>query len=231
MQNPLVLIIEDDPEIQGILDAYFQRDGFRTVTASNPQIGLSHHQRLKPDLVVLDVKLPGMDGYEVLATLRREAETPVLMVTALSEDLDKLQGLRLGADDYVTKPFNPLEVIARARTILRRSAGSRQSPVLRVGPLVIDTDAHQALVEGAAGPQPLALTPTEFRILYHMGRTPTRAFRRSELIDACLPEGEALDRTLDSHISNLRRKLVAAGAADLLTSVRGIGYRLGRTHA
>ena len=231
MQNALVLIIEDDPEIQQILDAYFQRDGFRTVTAADPVVGLSHHQRLKPDLVVLDVKLPGMDGYEVLAALRREGETPVLMVTALSEDLDKLQGLRLGADDYVTKPFNPLEVIARARAILRRSAGARQTHSLRIGPLTIDAQAHQAVVEGPAGPQTLGLTLTEFRLLHHMARSPARAFQRSELIDACLPEGEALDRTVDSHISNLRRKLALAGAADLLTSVRGIGYRLGRTNA
>lgn len=231
MQNALVLIIEDDPEIQHILDAYFQRDGFRTVTAADPVVGLAHHQRLKPDLVVLDVKLPGMDGYEVLAAIRREAETPVLMVTALSEDLDKLQGLRLGADDYVTKPFNPLEVIARARAILRRSAGGRQTHVLRVGALTIDTEAHQAVVEGPGASQPLALTLTEFRILHHMARSPSRAFQRNELIDACLPESEALDRTVDSHVSNLRRKLASAGAADLLTSVRGIGYRLGRAVA
>jgi two-component system response regulator AdeR len=231
MQNALVLIIEDDPEIQHILDAYFQRDGFRTVTAADPVVGLAHHQRLKPDLVVLDVKLPGMDGYEVLAAMRRDSETPVLMVTALSEDLDKLQGLRLGADDYVTKPFNPLEVIARARAILRRSTGGRQTHVLRVGALVIDPEAHQASVEYHSGLRPIALTLTEFRILHHMARSPARAFQRSELIDACLPEGEALDRTVDSHVSNLRRKLALAGAADLLTSVRGVGYRLGRSVA
>lgn len=226
MPDALVLIIEDDPEIQTILEAYFQRDGFRTVTASDPRVGLSHRQRLRPDLVVLDVKLPGLDGYEVLAAIRREGETPVLMVTAMSEDLDKLQGLRLGADDYLTKPFNPQEVIARARAILRRSQGARQSHMLRLGPLTIDAEAHEAQVNGAT----LTLTLTEFRLLHHMARHPGRVFTRSDLIDACFPESEALDRTVDSHISNLRRKLAQAGADDLLSSVRGVGYRLGRTH-
>lgn len=226
MTDALVLIIEDDPEIQTILDAYFQRDGFRTVTASDPRVGLSHHQRLRPDLVVLDVKLPGMDGYEVLAAIRRAGETPVLMVTAMSEDLDKLQGLRMGADDYVTKPFNPQEIIARARAILRRTQGARQSHMLRLGPLTIDPEAHEALVVGA----PLTLTLTEFRLLHHMARHPGRVFARADLIDACFPESEALDRTVDSHMSNLRRKLAQAGADDLLSSVRGVGYRLGRAH-
>lgn len=226
MSDALVLIIEDDPEIQAILDAYFQRDGFRTVTAADPRLGLSHHQRLRPDLVVLDVKLPGTDGYEVLAAIRRAGDTPVLMVTAMSEDLDKLQGLRMGADDYVTKPFNPQEVVARARAILRRSQGARQAHVLRLGPLTIDPEAHEAQVEGA----PLPLTLTEFRLLHHMARHPGRAFTRAALIDACFPESEALDRTVDSHVSNLRRKLAQAGAEELLSSVRGLGYRLGRAH-
>lgn len=226
MSDALVLIIEDDPEIQAILDAYFQRDGFRTVTTADPRLGLSHHQRLRPDLVVLDVKLPGMDGFEVLAAIRRAGETPVLMVTAMSEDLDKLQGLRMGADDYVTKPFNPQEVVARARAILRRSQGARQAHVLRLGPLAIDPDTHEAQIEGA----PLPLTLTEFRLLHHMARHPGRAFTRADLIDACFPESDALDRTVDSHVSNLRRKLAQAGAEDLLSSVRGVGYRLGRTH-
>lgn len=222
MTNQLILIIEDDIEIVRILQAYFERDGFRTIAATDPLTGLAHHQRLKPDLVVLDVKMPKMDGYETLAAMRRVDDTPVIMVTALAEDLDKLQALRLGADDYVVKPFNPLEVVARARAILRRTQGGRASTVLRMGTISVDTSAMTVRV----GEDMLALTRTEYRLLEHMVRSPNRVFERSELIDACLPEGEAMDRTVDSHMSNLRRKLGAAGLPNLITGVRGVGYRL-----
>ncbi|ETD88701.1 response regulator [Rhodobacter capsulatus] len=230
MTNALILIIEDEPEIAEILESYFAREGFRVICAGDGPLGLAHHQRLRPDLVVLDIKLPGLDGYEVLATIRRRGETPVIMVTALAEDLDKLQALRIGADDYVVKPFNPLEVVARARAVLRRTLGRAPETLLRLGPLSVDPQAIRAVVETAAGPVPLDLTPTEFRILAHMAAAPGRAFARADLVDACLPEGEALDRTVDSHVSNLRRKLSAAGAEGLLTGVRGVGYRLEAPH-
>lgn len=226
MTNALILIVEDEPEIAEILETYFAREGFRVISAGDGPTGLAHHQRLRPDLVVLDIKLPGQDGYEVLAALRRCGDTPVIMVTALAEDLDKLQALRIGADDYVVKPFNPLEVVARARAVLRRTQGRAPGHLLRIGPLAVDPEAYRVTVEGAAGTAILDLTPTEFRILSHMARAPGRAFERAELVDACLPEGEALDRTVDSHVSNLRRKLAAAGADGMLTGVRGIGYRL-----
>lgn len=226
MNNQLILIIEDDIEIVRILQAYFERDGYRTVTATDPHVGLSHHQRLKPDLVVLDVKMPKMDGFETLAALRSTDDTPVIMVTALAEDLDKLQALRLGADDYVVKPFNPLEVVARARAILRRSQGGRDIAMLRLGPLSIDTQAMTIHVGTAI----LGLTRTEYRLLEHMARSPNRVFERSELIDTCLPEGDAMNRTVDSHMSNLRRKLATAGLPELITGVRGVGYRLDAPH-
>lgn len=230
MMNALILIIEDEPEIAEILESYFAREGFRVICAGDGPLGLAHHQRLRPDLVVLDIKLPGLDGYEVLAALRRRGETPVIMVTALAEDLDKLQALRIGADDYVVKPFNPLEVVARARAVLRRTLGRAPEAVLRLGPLSVDPQAIRAVIETAAGPVALDLTPTEFRILAHMAAAPGRAFARADLVDACLPEGEALNRTVDSHVSNLRRKLAAAGAGGLLTGVRGVGYRLEAPH-
>lgn len=230
MMNALILIIEDEPEIAEILESYFAREGFRVICAGDGPLGLAHHQRLRPDLVVLDIKLPGLDGYEVLAAIRRRGETPVIMVTALAEDLDKLQALRIGADDYVVKPFNPLEVVARARAVLRRTLGRAPETVLRLGPLSVDPQAIRAVVETAAGQVTLDLTPTEFRILAHMAAAPGRAFARADLVDACLPEGEALDRTVDSHVSNLRRKLSAAGAEGLLTGVRGVGYRLEAPH-
>ena len=230
MMNALILIIEDEPEIAEILESYFAREGFRVISAGDGPLGLAHHQRLRPDLVVLDIKLPGLDGYEVLAAIRRRGETPVIMVTALAEDLDKLQALRIGADDYVVKPFNPHEVVARARAVLRRTLGRAPESLLRIGPLSVDPQAIRAVIEGASGQVALDLTPTEFRILALMAAAPGRAFARADLVDACLPEGEALDRTVDSHVSNLRRKLSAAGAEGLLTGVRGIGYRLEVPH-
>ncbi|RUY27359.1 response regulator transcription factor [Mesorhizobium sp. M7A.F.Ca.US.001.04.1.1] len=226
MENALVLIVEDEPEIVEILEAYLVREGFRTVSAADGNTALSHHQRLKPDLVILDVKLPGLDGYEVLASIRRHADTPILMATALAEDLDKLQALRIGADDYVVKPFNPLEVVARAKAILRRTRRSTFETVLRVGELSVDIIAHMAYLDQPGGRHVLDLTRTEFKILAHMARWPNRAFQRGELVDACLPEGEALERTVDSHVSNLRRKLGTAGASGILSGVRGVGYRL-----
>ncbi|WP_116131715.1 response regulator [Tropicimonas sp. IMCC34043] len=230
MTDALILVIEDEPEIAEILESYFAREGFRVICARDGTTGLAHHQRLRPDLVVLDIKLPGQDGYEVLAAIRRRGDTPVIMVTALAEDLDKLQALRIGADDYVVKPFNPHEVVARARAVLRRTMGRVPDTLLRVGPLTVDPDAYRATLEGDAGPVSLDLTPTEFRILAHMARSQGRAFSRADLVDACLPEGSALDRTVDSHVSNLRRKLAAAGAEGMLEGVRGVGYRLDASH-
>ena len=230
MTDALILIIEDEPEIAEILETYFAREGFRVICARDGVTGLAHHQRLRPDLVVLDIKLPGQDGYEVLAAIRRRGETPVIMVTALAEDLDKLQALRIGADDYVVKPFNPLEVVARARAVLRRTMGRAPDHVLRLGPLTVDPEAYRASIDAPEGTVPLDLTPTEFRILAHMARFAGRAFSRGDLVDACLPEGAALDRTVDSHVSNLRRKLAEAGAEGMLEGVRGIGYRLEAPH-
>ena len=228
MDNALVLIVEDEPEISEILERYFERDGFRVLTASDGEIGLAHHQRIRPDIVVLDVKLPKLDGHSVLATIRQRGDTPVIMVTALADDLDKLHGLRSGADDYVVKPFNPAEVVARARAILRRMAGGGQTKkVLRVGRLTVDPVAYVASVEDEGRRQTLPLTRTEFRILEYMAGYPNRAFERGEIVDACLPEGDALDRTVDSHMSKLRKKLDAAGVGDLLNGIRGVGYRLG----
>lgn len=225
MDGALILIVEDEPEIAKILDAYFVRDGFRTITAADGEIALQHHLRLAPDLVVLDVKLPKVDGFAVLAELRRRGGTPVIMATALAEDLDKLSALRLGADDYVVKPFNPLEVVERAKAVLRRGRLGNEGP-LRRGPIELDMAAHSVHIVDGDERRLLNLTATEFKLIAHMMRAPTKAFSRGELLDACLPEGEALERTVDSHVSNLRRKLHLAGATDLLSGVRSIGYRL-----
>lgn len=225
--NALILITEDESEIADILRAYLEREGFRTVHAANGRVALDLHLSLKPDLVLLDVQMPILDGWDVLAELRRRDSTPVIMLTALDQDLDKLQALRIGADDYVVKPFNALEVVARVRAVLRRGAGAAESKMLRVGRIAIDLESHLATVEGPGGAVSPALTLTEFRLLAHMARHPLRVFARSELVDACMPGSDALDRTVDSHVSNLRRKLGQAGAEDLLVNVRGVGYRLG----
>lgn len=222
----LVLIAEDDEEISAILDAYLVREGFRTVQARDGRTALDLHLALKPDLVLLDISMPRLDGWETLAELRRRGNTPVIMITALDKDIDRLQGLRIGADDYVVKPFNPIEVVARAKAVLRRSGLATTAGVLRVGALTIDLDAYQASLGAGDAVRQLALTLTEFRILAHMARSPAKVFTRSEIVDACMPGSDALDRTVDSHLSKLRKKLELAGAPGLLPGVRGVGYRL-----
>jgi two-component system, OmpR family, response regulator AdeR len=229
MENALIMIVEDEPQISEVLEAYFQREGFRTITARNGDIAIQHHHMLKPDLIVLDVNLPKRNGYEVLAEVRRNSQTPVIMATALGEDLDRLTGLKVGADDYVVKPFNPVEVVARAQAVLRRTKGGLAAhQVLRVGSLEVDASAHSVSVTNPSqSPKTVDVTLTEFRLLSHMARAPRRVFTRGELADACLPtDGDALERTVDSHCSKLRRKLEAAGASGLLEAVRGVGYRL-----
>ncbi len=227
--SALVLIAEDEVEIAEILDAYLVREGFRTVRAANGQTALDLHAALKPDLVLLDVRMPRLDGWAVLSELRRRGHTPVIMITALDQDIDKLQALRVGADDYVVKPFNPLEVVARAHAVLRRSVAASDTKMLRVGPIEIDLESYVVRCiggEGVAQDARLALTLTEFRILAYMARFPMRVFSRGELTDACLKGQDVLERTVDSHLSKLRRKLEAAGVGQVLQGVRGVGYRL-----
>lgn len=227
--SPLVLIAEDESEIAQILQAYLARDGLRTVHAADGRIALDMHLSLKPDLVLLDVQMPRVDGWKVLAELRQRGDTPVIMLTAHDQDIDKLMGLRIGADDYVVKPFNPAEVAARVGAVLRRAAARSAPPavgLLRCGPLEIDLETYQASAEMAGQRTPLNLTLTEFRLLTHMARAPKRVFTRAELLVACLPEGNALERTVDSHVSKLRKKLEDCGMSGVLTSLRGVGYRL-----
>lgn len=220
--SPLALIAEDDKDIADIIRAYLEREGFRTVQASDGRTALEIHLALKPDIVLLDISMPVIDGWEVLSEVRRRGGTPVIVITALDQDIDKLQALRVGADDYVVKPFNPVEVVARVKAVLRRANGVGASGVLRVGPVEIDTSSHIV----RARDRDVALTLTEFRLLAHMARSPTRVFARGELVDACMPGSDALDRTVDSHISKLRRKLEKAGVPDMPEGVRGVGYRL-----
>jgi two-component system, OmpR family, response regulator AdeR len=227
MDNALILVAEDEPEIAAILTSYLERDNFRTVTACDGDTALMHHQMLKPDLVLLDVQMPKRDGFSVLTEIRRRSNTPVIMATARSEDLDKLSALRVGADDYVVKPFNPMEVVARVKAVLRRSSGGfGEQAIVRVGTIEIDTVCYMVDVNQGSANGRLDLTLTEYRLLEHMARAPRRVFSRAELVDACMPDSDAMERTVDSHVSNLRRKLDAAGAVGHCVVVRGIGYRL-----
>lgn len=225
----LVLIAEDEAEIADILIAYLQRSGLRTQHASDGQQALALHQTLKPDLLLLDVQMPVVDGWKVLSEIRSRGDTPVIMLTALDQDIDKLMGLRLGADDYVVKPFNPAEVVARVQAVLRRTRASvpTASQMLRVGMFQIDLDNHEASVFRDGQAQTLELTLTEFKLLACLMRAPKRAFSRAELLESCLPEGDTQERTVDSHVSKLRKKLEALDIQGVPTSVWGVGYRFG----
>ncbi|RJT53502.1 response regulator [Rahnella variigena] len=227
MQTTRVLIIEDDADAADVLDAYLQREGYEVQIAGDGISGLDKALRWKPDLVLLDVMLPGMSGTDVLATLRRETRTPVIMVTAMGDMPDKIGALREGADDYVVKPYNPGEVVARVQAVLRRTAsGEKDSATLRWQALEVDVDALTAAVSAPAGENRyLDLTPTEFSILSTLMRAPTRPFSRQYLLEQCLPESEALERVVDTHVYNLRKKLESAGILNVLVNVRGVGYR------
>jgi len=227
--SPLVLIAEDEPQIARILAGYLERDGYRTAFALDGRQALAQHLALAPDLLLLDVQMPLADGWEVLAQVRRRGDTPVIMLTARDQDADKLAALRVGADDYIVKPFNPAEVVARVAAVLRRSRGRpAEAPAqkLRCGPIEIDQESYAANVLHDGVASPLNLTLTEFRLLAHLARTPRRVCSRLELLEACLPEGNTLARTVDSHVSKLRKKLEEAGVANMPASLRGVGYRL-----
>lgn len=227
--SPLVLIAEDEPQIARILAGYLERDGYRTAFALDGRQALAQHLALAPDLLLLDVQMPLQDGWEVLAQVRRRGDTPVIMLTARDQDADKLAALRVGADDYIVKPFNPAEVVARVAAVLRRSRVRPAEALpqrLRWGPLEIDHESYAASVLQDGLASPLNLTLTEFRLLAHLARTPRRVCSRLELLEACLPEGNTLERTVDSHVSKLRKKLEEAGVANMPVSLRGVGYRL-----
>ncbi|MEW6346694.1 MAG: response regulator [Pseudomonadota bacterium] len=232
MTGKRVLVIEDDGVSASTLDAYLRRDGFEVAIAEDGQRGIEMHARWKPDLVLLDVMLPKLSGTEVLSAIRRVGDTPVIMVTAIGDEPDKIGALRYGADDYIVKPYNPKEVVARVVAVLRRLGSSRAQPSnqLRDGALTVDLQAYTAHVDDSEhGRAKLDLTPTEFNLLATLLRTPFKAFTRSELLEACLPESGALERVVDAHIHNLRRKLEAHGMVDVLVTVRAVGYRFRST--
>jgi len=223
-----ILVVDDDRAIVRLLRAYLEQAGYQVFSAYDGKTAMHIIRRERPDLVVLDLMLPDRDGWEVTRIVRSDASLsaiPIIMLTARVEDGDKIIGLELGADDYVTKPFNPREVLARIRAVLRRARGEPALPrVIQVGELVIDLDRHQVEVGGCL----VRLTPTEFNLLRTMAEHPGRVFTRLELIEQSLGYSYGgLERTVDSHIKNLRRKLSQAGvASSLIETVFGVGYRL-----
>jgi DNA-binding response OmpR family regulator len=221
-----ILVVDDEAKIVKLVRSYLEQAGFAVVEAGDGQTALIQARREKPDLVVLDLGLPGIDGFEVARTLRRERDTPIIMLTARIEDTDKIVGLELGADDYVTKPFNPRELVARVRAVLRRVSGAGAAPeVLRAGALELDLGGHRATLDSRA----LELTPTEFDLLAVLLQNPGRAFTRLELLDRV--QGDAYDgyeRTIDAHIKNLRAKMGDDPRHPrYIQTVYGVGYKLG----
>lgn len=225
MPRRTVLVVEDEAEIADVLRQYLERDGYRVAVCGDGGQALAEYGRLRPDLILLDVLLPGVDGYEVCRRIRAQGVTPVIMLTARDEEHDKLMGLALGADDYITKPFSPREVVARVRAVLRRAHnGGDPVPMVRIHDLEIDAERHVVHRGGA----PVVLTPTEFKLLQTLAGHPGRAFTRLQLIDQVQGVAfEGYERTVDAHVKNLRQKLEPDPRRPrYVLTVHGIGYRL-----
>ncbi len=224
-----ILVVDDDPKTVDLLRLYLERDGFRVLAAQDGRSGLRLAREQAPDLIVLDLMLPRVDGLDVCQALRAESQVPIILLTARTTEADKLLGLEAGADDYVTKPFSPRELLARVRAVLRRSqAGRRESDppaVIHAGDLVIDAHAHTLQRRGQA----VALTPKEFRLLLELARAPGRAFTRRELVERAFGvDYEGLERTVDVHLMSVRRKIEDDPARpQSIQTVYGIGYRFG----
>jgi two-component system alkaline phosphatase synthesis response regulator PhoP len=223
-----ILIIEDEPELVKVLRSYLEQAGFSVIGAGRGDSGLLLWEQKRPDLVLLDLNLPGMDGLDVAREIRRKSATPIIMLTARVEETDQLIGLELGADDYIAKPFSPRIVVARVRALLRRSeTGPAASQVLRVADLEIDLDGHTV----QRSEQVIDLTPTEFSLLAAMAAQPGRAFSRLQLLEASQGMAyEGYERTIDAHIKNLRAKLeVDPKNPQYIETVFGVGYRFVRS--
>ncbi len=215
-----ILLVEDDPKTSATVALYLQREGYEVATAADGIEALERVHEREPHLVVLDLMLPRLDGLAVCRALRESGHPAIIMVTARSTEEDKLAGLDLGADDYVTKPFSPRELMARVRAVLRRVA---EEDVLEAGGITLDRTRREVRI----GDTPVAVTPTEYRLLETLARAGGRTFTRRELVERALGEEyDGLDRTVDVHVMNLRRKLGDAGKA--IVTVFGVGYKFAR---
>jgi two-component system phosphate regulon response regulator PhoB len=222
MAQRRIVVVEDESDLADLVALHLRREGYEVTTEEDGEAGWGRIERDVPDLVVLDLMLPGIDGFEICRRMRRSerlTRTPVLILTARGEDSDVVAGLELGADDYVTKPFSPRVLVARVRTLFRRAEGvEAASEVVRLGDVEVDTGRHEVRVDGTL----VELTGTEFGILHYLAARPGRVRTRAAILEA-IGQRSVLDRTVDVHLASLRKKLGASGA--LLETVRGIGYR------
>jgi DNA-binding response OmpR family regulator len=226
MDPQIILVVEDEPRIAGIAADYLRHAGYEVATAADGVQALERAAALRPDLIVLDLGLPRLDGLEVARTLRVRSAVPIIMLTARVEEDDRLAGLETGADDYLTKPFSPRELVARVKAVLRRAAAHEavaSGTTLSLGDLTLDTTRLTVAREG----RPIELTPTEFRLVETLARHPGRVFTRQQLLDAVRGEdGEAFDRAIDAHVKNLRRKIERDSRDPrYILTVYGVGYK------
>ncbi|HEX4123591.1 MAG TPA: response regulator transcription factor [Tepidisphaeraceae bacterium] len=224
MSKGTILVIDDEKDLIELVRYNLEKEGYDIIAAGDGPSGMEVIRKHRPDLVVLDLMMPGMDGLAVCQQLRSDARVgrvPIIMLTAKATEADRIVGLELGADDYITKPFSPREVVARVKAVLRRSSSQASIPeVIRSGELVIDLNGHEVSFRG----QRISLTATEFRILEFLAARPGRVFSRDEIIDAALGNDAAVfDRTIDVHMTAIRRKLGPGG--ERIETVRGFGYK------
>jgi DNA-binding response OmpR family regulator len=221
-----ILIVEDDRNTAALVATYLQREGFETVTVHDGEQALRHAQHQQVLLVILDIMLPKVDGWEICRRLRRQSDVPILMLTAREEEIDRVMGLSLGADDYVVKPFSPRELVERVKAILRRARphSFKSGSLLSHRKLVMDTEKHKVTLDGRS----IALTTTEYKLLHALMRAPGRVFSREELLNHFYEHGEVvIDRVVDVHIGKLRQKIESNPSQPrYILTVRGFGYRM-----
>ncbi len=226
MFSKKILVVDDERKIVDIVRAYLEREGYRVIVAYDGKEALDLARTEAPDLVILDLMLPEISGWDVCRTLRSRSNVPIIMLTARDDDTDKIVGLELGADDYVTKPFNPKELVSRVRAVLRRAEGiADKRNKIEFADLSIDLERHEV----RRGDKLIELTPTEFELLKVLAEAPGRVYSRMQLLDKVQGEAyEGYDRTIDSHIKNLRRKVERdPDRPHYIITVRGVGYKLG----
>jgi DNA-binding response OmpR family regulator len=226
MARRKILVVDDEPKVGDLIKAYLDKDGYEVLLSTDGKDALDKARNYKPDLILLDLNLPEVDGIEVFRNVRTFSEVPVIMVTARDDEVDKIVGLQLGADDYVTKPFSPRELAARVGAVLRRySEGPKSTLRVLAGELQVDFERHEVKYRD----ETVSLTAAEFKLLSVMAKNPGRVFTRLQLMDSAFGETyEGYDRTIDAHIKNIRQKLVKIGgdAENPIVTVRGVGYKL-----
>jgi DNA-binding response OmpR family regulator len=228
MVGKKILLVDDEPKVCELIKAYLVKDGYEVIIAGDGKDAIAQAQRYQPDLVILDLNLPELDGLEVCQTLRSKSNVPIIMLTARDDEVDKIVGLKLGGDDYVTKPFSPRELVARVSAVLRRyREGPKPNEQIAAGDISLDTAKHKTTYKG----QMLNLTAAEFKLLSVLAHSPGRVYTRLQLMDSAFGQSyEGYERTIDAHIKNIRQKIskLVPESPNPLVTVRGVGYKLER---